>query len=49
MSDVEIRVCPLGPPKASGPISYAWCSECQRVRKSNKHCPMVKAEPEAKP
>jgi hypothetical protein len=22
-------------------VSYAWCAECQHVRKSNVHCPMI--------
>ena len=22
-------------------MSYAWCAECQHVRKSNVHCPMI--------
>lgn len=39
--EVEVRVCPLGPPRTEGRVAYAWCSECERVRKSNVHCPMV--------
>lgn len=34
--------CPLGPePRATRPVEYAWCAECQRVRKSTVGCLQV--------
>lgn len=43
-AEVEVRYCPLGPPhKRDGKITYAWCPECERVRKSTLDCPLVKA------
>jgi hypothetical protein len=44
MPEPEIRYCPLGPPTTGRRVSYAWCAECQRVRKSNKDCPMIEAQ-----
>src|SRR5262245_34870691 len=50
LSDSEVRVCPLGPPHevrrpgSRERVAYAWCSECQRVRKSTAHCPMIEAQ-----
>lgn len=40
----EVRYCPLGPPrKIDGRVAYAFCTECQRVRKSTLDCPLVLA------
>lgn len=39
----EVRFCPLGRPRQGRPITYAYCSECKCVRKSNRDCPAVLA------
>lgn len=45
MPDVEVRICPMGPPQvARRPVMYAWCTECEHVRKNTRDCPMIERQ-----